>query len=283
MPLFLDEEDKNFKRFTIGMAMLNYNIAYLCHTQGVEIPLSQVTNTLQSLMACCRAHELGIKSHALIYQGIKDLEFSMDFQQVVRMTLLRYRCRTPLQQDLHSNRLHDNYYKITKDLSQSEDDDGLYLDSEEEEDGEYMDQTDSQSENWNLVDVIPSFGTRANNGYEGENIFQLGAANIMPRVTNMVESLSGRSLPRSQQQQHEQQQQLQSHEYFFTRLHIFQPEILDEIREIKVKKSESCIKLKCYWIGWQFLHCGTIMSIKDIIPWMLISAESELLCDCALP
>jgi hypothetical protein len=60
MPLFLDEEDKNFKRFTIGMAMLNYNIAYLCHTQGVPIPLSLVTNTLQNLMSCCRARELGV-------------------------------------------------------------------------------------------------------------------------------------------------------------------------------------------------------------------------------
>jgi hypothetical protein len=67
----------------------------------------------------------------------------------------------------------------------SHSDDGLYLDSEEEN----MDE--AENENWNLVDVIPAFGTRANNGYEGENIFQLGA-NIMPRVTNMVESLSRR-------------------------------------------------------------------------------------------
>ncbi|KAI9323714.1 UV radiation resistance protein/autophagy-related protein 14 [Dichotomocladium elegans] len=58
MPLFLD--DKNFRRFTIGMAMLNYNIAYLCHTQGVEISLSQVTNILQALMLCCRSPRLGM-------------------------------------------------------------------------------------------------------------------------------------------------------------------------------------------------------------------------------
>jgi hypothetical protein len=87
-------------------------------------------------------------------------------------------------------------------------DDGLYLDSEEEN----MDEAENENENWNLVDVIPAFGTRANNGYEGENIFQLGAANIMPRVTNMVESLSRRS--RSE----EQEQPLQPHEYFFNYL-----------------------------------------------------------------
>ncbi|KAI9252446.1 UV radiation resistance protein/autophagy-related protein 14 [Sporodiniella umbellata] len=60
MPLFLDKEDKNFKRFTIGVAMLNYNISYLCYTQGVEIPLSEVANTLQSLMACCHSSKLGV-------------------------------------------------------------------------------------------------------------------------------------------------------------------------------------------------------------------------------
>lgn len=58
IPLFLD--DKNFRRFTIGMAMLNYNIAYLCYTQGVEIPLSRVTNALQALMECCRSPRIGM-------------------------------------------------------------------------------------------------------------------------------------------------------------------------------------------------------------------------------
>ncbi|KAI9487929.1 UV radiation resistance protein/autophagy-related protein 14 [Zychaea mexicana] len=58
MPLFLD--DKNLRRFTIGMAMLNYDIAYLCHSQGVEIQLSQVANSLQALMACCRSQRLGL-------------------------------------------------------------------------------------------------------------------------------------------------------------------------------------------------------------------------------
>ncbi|KAL0091263.1 UV radiation resistance protein/autophagy-related protein 14 [Phycomyces blakesleeanus] len=58
MPLFLD--NKNLKRFTIGMAMLNYDIGYLCHTQGVDIPLHQIPNTLQGLMACCQSSGLGV-------------------------------------------------------------------------------------------------------------------------------------------------------------------------------------------------------------------------------
>lgn len=60
MPLFLDDEDRNFRRFVIGMAMLNYDIAYLCYTQGIDISLSQVANTLQGLMACCYSSKLGM-------------------------------------------------------------------------------------------------------------------------------------------------------------------------------------------------------------------------------
>ncbi|KAI8329501.1 UV radiation resistance protein/autophagy-related protein 14 [Chlamydoabsidia padenii] len=59
MPLFLEDE-KHFKRFLIGISMLNYNIVYLCYTQGIQIPLSQVANTLQNLMACCDAPGLGL-------------------------------------------------------------------------------------------------------------------------------------------------------------------------------------------------------------------------------
>jgi hypothetical protein len=56
----LEDDDKNFKKFIHGMAMLNYNIAYICHTQGVKIPLNQIANTLQGLMAICRAPGLGM-------------------------------------------------------------------------------------------------------------------------------------------------------------------------------------------------------------------------------
>ncbi|KAJ3094044.1 hypothetical protein HK100_006300 [Physocladia obscura] len=57
MPLFLTET--NLNTFTIGLAMLNYDIVYLCWTQGVSIPLHQAANTLENLAACCRAQKLG--------------------------------------------------------------------------------------------------------------------------------------------------------------------------------------------------------------------------------
>ncbi|CEG66974.1 hypothetical protein RMATCC62417_03461 [Rhizopus microsporus] len=148
MPLFLDDEDRNFRRFVIGMAMLNYDIAYLCYTQGIEISLSQVANTLQGLMACCYSSKLGMRSHAIVYKGIRDLEFPLEFQQVLRMTALRYRSQHAI--DRSSDQLDDLL---------------LYLDSDEEmenDDKEKMDKTESspaieQSEHWNLVDVMPSF------------------------------------------------------------------------------------------------------------------------------
>ncbi|KAI9335480.1 hypothetical protein BDR26DRAFT_528648 [Obelidium mucronatum] len=57
MPLFLS--DSNLDSFTVGLTMLNYDIAYLCWTQGVRVPLHQGANTLENLAACCRATKLG--------------------------------------------------------------------------------------------------------------------------------------------------------------------------------------------------------------------------------
>ncbi|KAI9263600.1 UV radiation resistance protein and autophagy-related subunit 14-domain-containing protein [Helicostylum pulchrum] len=59
-PLFLEEDDKNFKKFIHGMAMLNYNIVYICYTQGVKIPSTDIVNTLQCLMSICSAPKLGM-------------------------------------------------------------------------------------------------------------------------------------------------------------------------------------------------------------------------------
>ena len=39
--------------------MLNYNVAYLCHTQGIEIPYHKVPHTLHNLFLCCYASNLG--------------------------------------------------------------------------------------------------------------------------------------------------------------------------------------------------------------------------------
>ncbi|KAJ3410098.1 hypothetical protein HDU80_003584 [Chytriomyces hyalinus] len=56
LPLFLDS---NVDLFTIGLTLLNYDILYLCQTQGVTIPLHLGANTLENLAACCRATKLG--------------------------------------------------------------------------------------------------------------------------------------------------------------------------------------------------------------------------------
>ncbi|KAG0360588.1 hypothetical protein BG005_010393 [Podila minutissima] len=56
-PLFLSES--NIIAFAAGLGHLNYNIAYLCHSQGVHITLANATNTLENLLACCEAPNLG--------------------------------------------------------------------------------------------------------------------------------------------------------------------------------------------------------------------------------
>ncbi|TPX35250.1 hypothetical protein SmJEL517_g02258 [Synchytrium microbalum] len=52
-PLFYTPE--NVEEFTQGLAMLNFDIAYLCFTQGKLIPLDEVPQTLKNLAECCEA------------------------------------------------------------------------------------------------------------------------------------------------------------------------------------------------------------------------------------
>ncbi|CAO0802485.1 unnamed protein product [Mucor circinelloides] len=164
MPLFLEDDDKNFKKFVNGMAMLNYNLAYLCYTQNIKIPVSQTANTLQSLMACCRASDLGIQSHALYYHNLRDVNFPIEFQHVLHATKLRYRCSSSTSNssthannnntsDLSASRvtsnneLHDDFYKIRPFNSSSRYDDydqdeyaGIYIDSDDDSNSQLISQ-----------------------------------------------------------------------------------------------------------------------------------------------
>ncbi|KAF9429075.1 hypothetical protein BGZ76_001856 [Entomortierella beljakovae] len=56
-PIFLT--GSNINQFAVGLGGLNYNIAYLCHSQGVHITSPNATNTLENLLACCQATNLG--------------------------------------------------------------------------------------------------------------------------------------------------------------------------------------------------------------------------------
>ncbi|KNC99022.1 uncharacterized protein SPPG_05972 [Spizellomyces punctatus DAOM BR117] len=95
LPLYLS--DNNVEAFTVGLSMLNYNIAYLCYTQGVDIPIYQVHNTLENLALCCQAPDLGCdvsrprrdsphgpQSTTASYPSPRE-PFSLDFQKVVRL------------------------------------------------------------------------------------------------------------------------------------------------------------------------------------------------------
>ncbi|CAG8484231.1 5337_t:CDS:2 [Acaulospora colombiana] len=87
MPLVLN--DHNLEVFTVGMAMLNYNIAYLCYTQGVEVAFHKIPHTLQNLYLCCQAPNLGRSGHLTALNRILDQSFSLDFEEVVRIMFAR--------------------------------------------------------------------------------------------------------------------------------------------------------------------------------------------------
>ncbi|KAI9323715.1 hypothetical protein BX666DRAFT_1873702 [Dichotomocladium elegans] len=130
------------------------------------------------------------------------MDFLLDFSQVLRMTALRYRSgsymTTELTKELVLNGLlNDGFFSSTSATSRSNESesdwyfyDGLLDDDEDDiQDDEIEDRFDDDgesTENWNLVDVMPSFGRP--NG-EGESIFQFGAT-----VMGMMESLGGRNV-----------------------------------------------------------------------------------------
>ena len=153
----------------------------------------------------------------MYYQGLRDLNFPIDFHQVLRATTLRYRCshlssasETPLPTILsHSNQLRGEYFKVRHQEEEEEVEyEGLYVDSDDDEDvlvhysspkseqsskeEEDEEGKEHQNETWSLVEVAPFLGGRtAHNGNEGDSLFQMGAASIVPGVLNMIESLGG--------------------------------------------------------------------------------------------
>jgi hypothetical protein len=68
--------------------MLLYNVCYLAHTQGIEIPLSQAGDALGNLWAVCCSGELGRRSHSTTPLLLPPTppSFTLDFVQVLQAT-----------------------------------------------------------------------------------------------------------------------------------------------------------------------------------------------------
>ncbi|CAB5306568.1 unnamed protein product [Rhizophagus irregularis] len=115
-PLFLTAE--NLESFTVGMAMLNYNIAYLCHTQGIEIPYHKVPHTLHNLFHCCNAPNLGRYGHLTALNRIPDQSFNLDFQEVVRVMLAR---RNSSDNNIIGTTLNDYFEGDNEEDNENED------------------------------------------------------------------------------------------------------------------------------------------------------------------
>lgn len=59
MPLHLTSQPNNYDLFLVGFTMVNYDLAYLAHTQGVRIHLSDVPHSLRNLWQALHSPLLG--------------------------------------------------------------------------------------------------------------------------------------------------------------------------------------------------------------------------------
>ncbi|PCH44637.1 hypothetical protein WOLCODRAFT_154674 [Wolfiporia cocos MD-104 SS10] len=74
--------------FTTALAMLLYDVCYLAHTQGVDVPLAQAGEVLGNLWAVCCSSELGRRSHATqpLLPAPTPSTFALDFAQLLQAT-----------------------------------------------------------------------------------------------------------------------------------------------------------------------------------------------------
>ena len=68
--------------------MLLYDVCFLAHTQGVDVPLAHAGDALGNLWAVCCAPELGRRAHATrpLLPPPTPGAFGMDFSQLVQAT-----------------------------------------------------------------------------------------------------------------------------------------------------------------------------------------------------
>ena len=68
--------------------MLLYDVCFLAHTQGVDVPLAHAGDVLGNLWAVCCAPELGRRAHATrpLLAPPTAAGFGMDFSQLVQAT-----------------------------------------------------------------------------------------------------------------------------------------------------------------------------------------------------
>ena len=65
LPLYLEENGSNETEFREALYLLNFDISYLCFTQGIKIEPSQFEQTFFNFYRCLKAPELGRWVHSL--------------------------------------------------------------------------------------------------------------------------------------------------------------------------------------------------------------------------
>ncbi|EJD50989.1 hypothetical protein AURDEDRAFT_112053 [Auricularia subglabra TFB-10046 SS5] len=74
--------------FTTGLTMLMYNVAYLAHTQGLEVGLAQAGEVVGNLRALCFSPDFGRRSHETrpLLPPPTPPGFALDFAQLLQVT-----------------------------------------------------------------------------------------------------------------------------------------------------------------------------------------------------
>lgn len=80
-PLKLDVENK--VAFLGGLSILDYDIAFLCASQGVAIPLEKTCNTLEMLALLCGSSGLG--EYIYLTSGSARVDFQLELEEVAEL------------------------------------------------------------------------------------------------------------------------------------------------------------------------------------------------------
>jgi hypothetical protein len=153
---------------------------------------------------------------------VRDQSFSLDFNQVLRLTALRYRQQgtqilpTGMPDDKRGDPTsNDKYFYKVSNAKGHDGEDGPYrigfaeggrFQSSDEEDDDHTGLTDGRSnvdnsENWNFVDLLPTYNESDPEDDEEDLLkdtenglmsFNLSASNLMPGVLGMMETLGSR-------------------------------------------------------------------------------------------
>ncbi|KAJ2081482.1 hypothetical protein H4R24_002307 [Coemansia sp. RSA 988] len=123
----LSIDDSNRASFIVGLSMLLYDVAFMCHRQGVRIPIEQITDVVENLRQAVLA-----LSHRENEARIR-LPFTLDIYSVVHEIMKMYSAPGEAEPDAT---LRDQVHNVLRQLHLCDD---------------TVDSVDCDDENWAII------------------------------------------------------------------------------------------------------------------------------------